>query len=62
MSLFKIILTVLFLLIFYAGISEYSSERLKYRPFEANYILGFVFIWSTEWIKYFNKLDERLGN
>jgi len=44
MSLFKIILTVLFLLIFYAGISEYSSERLKYRPFEANYILGFVFI------------------
>ena len=25
-------------------------------------ILGFIFIWSTEWIKYFNKLDERLGN
>ena len=25
-------------------------------------ILGFIFIWATEWIKYFNKLDERLGN
>ena len=25
-------------------------------------ILSFIFVWSTEWIKYFNKLDERLGN
>ena len=25
-------------------------------------IFGFVFIWSTAWIRYFNNLDERLGN
>ena len=25
-------------------------------------IFGFVFIWSTAWIRYFNTLDERLGD
>ena len=25
-------------------------------------IFGFIFIWSTAWIRYFNNLDERLGN
>ncbi len=25
-------------------------------------VLGFIFLWSTAWIRYFNKLDERLGN
>ena len=41
---FKIILIIFFILIFYAGISEKSFERLKYIPFESNYILIFVFI------------------
>ena len=25
-------------------------------------ILYFIFLWSTSWIKYFNKLDKRFGN
>ena len=25
-------------------------------------IFGFIFVWSTAWIKYFNNLDERLGD
>ena len=25
-------------------------------------IFGFIFVWSTAWIRYFNNLDERLGN
>lgn len=41
---FKTILIIFFLLIFYAGISEKSFEKLKYIPFESNYILIFVFI------------------
>lgn len=41
---FKIVLIVFFLLIFYAGISEKSFEKLKYIPFESNYILIFVFV------------------
>lgn len=41
---FKIILIFFFILIFFAGISEKSFERLKYIPFESNYILIFVFI------------------
>lgn len=41
---FKIILIIFFILIFYVGISEKSFERLKYIPFESNYILIFVFI------------------
>ena len=41
---FKLVLIFFFLLIFYAGISERSFERLKYIPFESNYILIFVFI------------------
>lgn len=41
---FKIILILFFLLIFYAGISEKTFERLKYIPFESAYILIFLFI------------------
>ncbi len=25
-------------------------------------ILYFIFLWSTAWIKYFNRLDKRFGN
>ena len=25
-------------------------------------IFGFIFIWSTAWIRYFNNLDTRLGD
>lgn len=41
---FKIILIVFFLLIFFASISEKYFNRIKYIPFEANFILMFVFI------------------
>lgn len=41
---FKIILTLLFILVFYAGISDISFIKFKYIPFETAYILTFVFI------------------
>lgn len=41
---FKIVLIVFFLLIFFASISEKNFDRIKFIPFEANFILMFVFI------------------
>lgn len=41
---FKLILILLIILIFYTSISEKSFKILKTIPFEANYILAFLFL------------------
>ena len=43
-DIFKIILVIFVILIFYVGISEQSGYQRKYISFEYNYILGFAFI------------------
>lgn len=41
---FKLVLIIFFLLIFFTGISETTFERIKYIPFESNYIIIFLFV------------------
>ncbi len=44
MDFIKIILLILIILLFYASISDRFFQKIKYIPFEANYLLFFVFI------------------
>jgi len=43
-DIFKIILVIFLIIIFYVGISEQSGSQRKYISFEYSYILGFAFI------------------